>query len=127
MSEIIARIGKSKTVELTIDGTKKIEGAEPMSPNDAIYLARGLIACALAVESGRSAIGAIVGDAHIPIRTWAVGTSKLANVPSLQLGMPHDVELTFLLTEAGAEKLGAALIARGQNKLSPEQGHGTIH
>jgi hypothetical protein len=127
MVEIIARIAQGEKIELTIDGAKKIDGVESLSPNDAIYLARGLIACALAVESGEGSVGAIIGDAHIPILTWAVGTSELAKAPSLQLGMLHGVELTFLFTEAGAEKLGAALIARGQNKSTPEKVRGTIH
>lgn len=127
MPELIARIGPSNTVELTLDGAVQIAGIEPLTPEDALYLARGLIACALAANSGDAKIGAIFADAHIPIREWVVGTSHLSQTPSLQLTSPSGLQMTFVLPETGCEELGVALISRGLNRLDHEQARGTVH
>jgi hypothetical protein len=46
MSETIARISKDGKVELVDDKMVRIAGVAAMSPEDAAFLARGLLSCA---------------------------------------------------------------------------------
>lgn len=128
MSEIVARIAENGTVELTQDGTIRLSGADLLSAEDALFLARNLIACALALTTSPSpSVGEIISDAHIPITEWVVGTSKMANRPALVLGAPHGLQMTFVTSEEGAIEIGQALVKRGQSQLSPAPVRGTVH
>ena len=80
MSEIIARISADRRVELTVDGAAKIAGADPMTAEEAAFLARGILASAAALSAPNApAPGTIIGDAHLPAMTWAVGSSNTAS------------------------------------------------
>jgi len=128
MAEIIARIAADHKIELTSDGTAKLSGTDPMTPEDAAFLARGILACA-ATQSAPNAPppGTIVGDAHLPPMTWGVGVSPLTGEPILVLSVPPGIELTFVMPPQGAIALGRALVARGEGTAPPEPQRGTVH
>ena len=128
MSETIARVNSSAGIDLVDERMRKIEGAASMTPLDAAWLARGLLACAATLTGQNTPTpGTIVGDAHLPIMRWATGTSKFNGKPVLILSVPPGFELTFEMTPAGAKELGAALVAFGEGRSPPEGHRGTIH
>jgi hypothetical protein len=73
MTEIMARISSGGCVELIDDSSAIIKSVDPMTPQDAAYLARGMLACAAALLGPNPpSAGAIGGDAHLPIMTWVL-------------------------------------------------------
>lgn len=128
MTEIMARISSDARVEVIDDRSTLIKSVEAMAPPDAAYLARGLLACAVAL-SGQNPpkAGTIVGDAHMPVMKWMVGTSKVNGEPVLILTVPPGIELTFQMPSKGAKDLGNALLSQGEGTAPPEGHRGTIH
>jgi hypothetical protein len=128
MTEIMARISSGGRVELIDDSSAIIKSVDPMTPQDAAYLARGMLACAAALLGPNPpSAGAIGGDAHLPIMTWGVSTSTVTGAPVLILSIPSGIELTFSITPEGAKEVGAALIAQGEDSAPPEGRTGTVH
>lgn len=84
MAEIMARIGPAGSVELIDDRSMVIPTVGAMTPMDAAYLARGMLASAVALSGPNApSPGTIVGDAHLPIMKWAVGASSVTGDPVL--------------------------------------------
>jgi hypothetical protein len=122
MPEIIARIGPHDDVELTTEGSVTIDS---MTPEDAAYLARGLLSCAAALSvPNKPPHKAIIGDAQFPILEWKTMTSTLSGKPVVILSIPPGIELTFELTLGGARELGSALVhaAEALQPLVPHSG-----
>src|SRR5580700_3072720 len=115
MAEIMARISPQGGVELVDDRLVKIIAVDSMTPRDAAFLARSILSCAVALSGpNRPEVGALVGDAHLPIMTWKVSSSNINGQPVLILSVPSGIELTFQMPPQGAKELGAALIAQGE-------------
>jgi hypothetical protein len=128
MAEISARVNAQGSVELINGQSATIESATAMTPLDAAWLARGLLACAAALAGPTPpAAGAIGGDAHLPIMTWAVGSSTITGKPVLVLSIPPGIELTFVMPAQGAIAVGEALVAQGEGTAPPEGHRGTVH
>ena len=71
--EILARIAAGGRIELANEGSATIADADSMTPDDAAYLARGLLASAVALASvNPPQEGALVGDASIPVEQFLV-------------------------------------------------------
>lgn len=126
MTEIMARVSAKGEVELIDERSVKIE-TPAMTPYDAAYLARGMLSCAVALSGPNPPkIGAICGDAHLPVVKWTVGSSTITGAPVLILSIPSGIELTFAIWPQGAKELGAALVAQAQGTPLERQS-GTVH
>jgi hypothetical protein len=127
MAEILAKIGPERTVELAVDGWRKIEEVPPISPQDAAYLGRSMLACAATLSGPHPVkVGTLCTDAHLPVIKWAVGPSAFTGEPVLILTIPSGIELSFAIWPQGAKEIGAALVAQAQG--SPlERQSGTVH
>jgi hypothetical protein len=128
MAEIMARVAAAGRIELVDDTSAAIESVEPLTPSDAAYLARGMLACAVALSCPNPPqTGTIVGDAHMPIMKWAVAASSATGEPLLILSVPSGIELVFVVPRQGAIAMGGALISVGEG-TAPLEGHSeTIH
>ena len=128
MAEILARINAEGRVELIGDQSARIESVAPMTPLDAAYLARRMLACAAALSgSNPPTAGAIGGDAHLPIMNWAVGLSNVTGDPLLVLSVPPGIQLTFVMPKQGAKALGSALVSQSEGTAPPGGHSGTVH
>ena len=128
MAEILARISQEGCVELVDDRSAKIEAVNSMTPHDAAFLARGMLSCAAALSGPKPPkAGTIVGDAHLPVIFWKVGSSNINGQPVLILSIPSGIELIFQMPPQGAKELGAALIAQGEGSAPLGGQRGTIH
>ena len=126
MTEIMARISSGGRIELM--DARSTTSVEPMTPQDAAYLARGMLACVAALSSlNPPSDGTICGDAHLPVMTWVVSSSTITVAPVLILSIPSGIELTFAMTPEGAKEVGAALIAQGGGSAPPAGRTGTVH
>lgn len=127
MAEILARIDLHRNVELVDDQSIKI--ATNLTPFDAAYLARGMLACAAALSgTNPPQIGAIGGDAHLPILSWAVGISNDTGGLVMILSILPGIELTFAITAQGAKEMGNGLLRQTDKVLPPELwDRGTVH
>jgi hypothetical protein len=128
MSEFMARIGMANTVEIVDDLSVQVAGIDRMLPNAAAFFARGILACA-AVLCGpnRPKDGTIIGDAHLPIMKWSVGTSHGTEGPAMILTIPSGIELTFVMPPDSAKMLGNALVLQGSGSGPPDGQRGTVH
>jgi hypothetical protein len=129
MAKIMARISAGGRVELIDDRSANLESAEPMTPLDAAYLARGMLSCA-AVLSGENPpkVGTIGGDTYLPTLKCAVGSSAATDVLVLKLFVPPGIELSFQMTSQVARALGETLLAQGGGVSEPPASHGgTVH
>jgi hypothetical protein len=127
MGEILARVSQEKGVELVDDRSRKIEGIGSMTPEDAAYLARGMLALAATLPGPNPPeVGTLGGDAHLPVAKWAVGASAFTGKPILLLTLPSGIELSFAIWPDGAKGLGTALIKQAEGSPLQEQS-GTIH
>jgi hypothetical protein len=128
MVEIMARVSAGARVELIDDRSAIIKSVVPMTPFDAAYLARGMLACAAALSGANPPkTGTTVGDAHLPVMKWVVGASRITGDPVLILSIPSGIELTFQLPPQTAKELGAALISQGAGSAPPGGHSGTVH
>lgn len=127
MGEIQARVSEDEGIELVDDQSGKIEAIGSMTPEDAGYLARGMLALAAALPSSNPPkVGTLGGDAHLPVAKWTVGASAFTREPVIILTLVSGIELTFAVWPDGAKGLGAALLAQAHG--SPvERQSGTIH
>lgn len=128
MTEIIAKVGPDRGIELVEHRAGKMHLVGSMTPQDGAYLARGMLACAAALSGPNPpAAGTVVGDVHLPVAKWTVSASSSNGEPVLILTIPSGIELTFQMSRHGAQEIGAALVAQGQG-TAPLWGHsGTIH
>lgn len=127
-SETMARITPDGYVELIDDQSKIIRSIDPMTPDDAAYLARGILACAIVLSGPNPPnVATIIGDAHMPVLKWAVGSSNITGEPVLILTTPSGVELTFVMPLEGAKVIGEALLSRSQGSSPLGGHHGTVH
>jgi hypothetical protein len=127
MGEILARVSSNNGIELVDDRSGKIEAVGSMTPEDAAFLARGILALATALPSRYPPkVGALGGDARLPVAKWTVGASIFTGEPVILLTLPSSIELTFAIWPDGAKGLGTALLAQAQG--SPvERQSGTMH
>jgi hypothetical protein len=128
MTEIMGRVSQDGRVELVDDHGTKISAVEPMTPQEAAFFARGILACAISLCSATPpAPGEIVGDADLAVTKWVVGPSLMTNALTLILSIPPGINLSFGLTPQGAVELGRALTSQGQGSTPAEPQSGTIH
>jgi hypothetical protein len=126
--ELIARIGPEGSVEITDERSVPIKSVPAMTPGDAAYFARGLLACAAVLSGANPApAGTIIGDAHLPVMRWVVGTSAANGEPALIFSVPSGIELTFQMPPQAAKELGEALIAQSQRSAPLGGQRGTVH
>jgi hypothetical protein len=84
MAETMARISAEGGVELIDALSGPIRSVAPMTPLDAAFLARGMLACAAALSSANPpAAGAIGGDADLQINRWVTSTNRVTGKPVL--------------------------------------------
>jgi hypothetical protein len=129
VAEIMARVNAKGCVELTYNGSALIDSVAPMTPIDAAYLARGMLACAATLSGPNPPkVGDVVTDAHIPIidggglkRSAATGELLLV------LPIPSGIELTFVVSREDAIALGRALIDGAQGPPPPALPSGMVH
>jgi hypothetical protein len=127
VGEILARVSPEKGVELMDDRSAKIEGVGSMTPEDAAYLARGMLALAVTLPGQNPPkVGAIGGDAHLPVVKWTVGASVFTGWPVLSLTLPSGIEFMFEIWPDGAKQLGAALQSQAHGS-PPERPSGILH
>ena len=127
MSEITVRINTENLIEL-IDERSVIQSLPPMTPINAAYLARALLACAAVLSQPQPPKpGTVVGDASFPTLTWKVGLSNVNSNMVLVLTIPPGIELVFEMPMQGTEALGGALIAQSRGIVPPERQTGTTH
>jgi len=128
MGENIASIGEGGTVELVDEKMKKIAGAFPMTPDDAAFLARSLLACAATLAFDKSTkAGTLCGDAHLPVLQWKVRVGTASGLPVLIFSIPPGIDLTFQLSQQVERELGATLTAHAQGLPPPELPPGVVH
>ena len=127
MGETIARIGEGGTVEL-VDEKMNAIGADPMTPEDAAFLARSLIACAAVLAFDRSAkAGALHTDAHVPVLKWTISVGTESCKPVLIFSIPPGIDLTFQTSPQVERELGAALVARAEGDQPPVLPPDVVH
>jgi hypothetical protein len=120
MSETIARIADGGKIELVDERMIKIVGAQQMTPEEAAFLARGLLACAAVLTINKSAKqGAMIGDAHLPVLKWEVKVGTESRQPVIIFSIPPALALTFQLTTEVEGALGAALVAHAEGDQPP--------
>jgi len=128
MTEIMARIAANGQVELIDGSSVRIDAILPLTANDAAYLARGMLACAVALfATNAPKTGDIGGDIHMPITAWTVGLSAINGDVALILTVPSGISLTFVMPKGGAVEIGRALVARGQGTEPLGDRSGTVH
>jgi hypothetical protein len=128
--ELMARIGPEGSVEISDEHSVPIKSVPAMTPYDAAYLARGLLACAVVLSGPPTAAattGTIIGDAHLPVMRWKVATSVANGEPVLIFSVPSGIELTFQMLPHVAKELGEALIVQSQRSAPPGGQRGTVH
>jgi len=128
VTEIIPRTAPNQTVELTKDGSAPIGSIDPITPQAAAFLARGILGCAAALSGANPPpVGTLVGDAHLPIMQWRTGRLNINGEPVLMLSIPPGIELTFQLPEITARALGKALLDEGDRSAPLGGQRGTVH
>jgi len=128
VSEVIPRIAPDRKIELTFGGSSPILNADSMSPEEADFLARSLLACSVAtVAENAPAVGALVAEADIPVTAWEVGPARTFGKLSLCITLPSGIQLTFSMPPNGAAEMGRALVARGEQPAQSGVQQGTVH
>jgi hypothetical protein len=127
MVEIMARIGSEGRVELVDDVSAPVKSIAPMTPLDAAYLARGMLACAVMLSGQKPpTAGRIISDAHLPVAKWVVGMSTVSGEPILMLSIASGIDLVFVMTRYGAIEMGSTLVSQGQGSAPPGGDRGMI-
>jgi hypothetical protein len=128
MSETIARIADGGKIELVDEGLVRIVGAQQMTPEEAAFLARGLLACAAALTLDQPVKpGAMLGDLHLPVLKWTVNVGTQSRSPVIVFSIPPSLDLTFQTTKQIETELGTALIAHSKGGQSPELPPDRVH
>jgi hypothetical protein len=122
MSELIPRIGQNKKIELIDDKMVRIAGIDPMTPMEAAFLARSLLACAAVISLEASPkINSLCADVHFPILKWAVSAQTGTQNPVLIFSIPPGIDVTFQMTVEIEKQLGAALVGHAEGDQPPVQ------
>jgi hypothetical protein len=101
-------------------------GRISVSPLDAAFLGRSLVAVAAALSAPNPPkANTIASHAHLPITIWKVGISNVNGEQILILAIPSGIELTFQFGRAGAREIGAALVAQA-DRYAPPGGHSGV-
>ncbi len=128
MAETMARTTADGRVEMIEEGSVRIDSVPPMTPLDAAFLARGLLACTAALSSSNPPpAGAIGGDAHLPVTNWVFGPSFATGLPVLTFSVQPGIEVTFELTLQGAKELGRIMAAYQGSDPPPAHHSGSVH
>lgn len=103
MDEIIAEVGPEHSVELVRHHGGKRGAIGRMAPQDAAYLARGILSCADALcGANPPPLGTITADAHLAVTRWDVSQSDGELL--LTLTIKPGIDLTFqIATQAGVD------------------------
>ena len=123
MTEILARISAEGGVELIDDKSNLIEGIGSLSPNDAAYLARGILACA--AGTGSQPPGTIGGDVPLVVSVTQVGANRFGQI-SIKLTVLQGTELTFVLSPEAAKSIVDG-IKKQPNLHFPPENPGQAH
>ena len=106
MDEIISEVGPEHSVELVRHHAGKRSAVGRMAPQDAAYLARGILACADALcGSNPPPLGTITADTHLTATRWDV--SQSGDELLLTLTIRSGIDLTFRIARQAAQKIGA--------------------
>jgi len=98
MEEIIPKVGPEQNVELVLHRSHERHHISFMTPQDATYLARGLLACAGALCGGDPPPpGTIIPDSPILVRKWVIKKSA-DDETLLVLSVQSDLDLTFRMS-----------------------------
>jgi hypothetical protein len=129
MSETIASVAEGGNVELVDERMQKIVGADPMTPEDAAFLARSLLACAAMLAFDKSIkAGTLVGDVHLPVLQWKVSVGTESRKPVVIFSIPPGIDLIFQLSPQIERELGTTLVAHAEGALPPElPSGGSVH
>jgi hypothetical protein len=128
MGETTARIGAGGTIELVDERMVKIAGATLMTPDDAAFLARSLLSCAVRLIFDKSVkVGTLCADCHFPVLKWVVSTQTGTGLPVVIFSIPPGIDLTFQLSPPFEKALGTALAAHAAGDQSPEPPPDRVH
>jgi hypothetical protein len=106
MDEIISEVGPEHSVELVRHHAGKRGAVGRMAPQDAAYLARGILACADALcGPNPPPLGSITADAHLAVTKWDV--SQADGDLLLTLTVQSGIDLTFRIARRAAKEIGA--------------------
>jgi hypothetical protein len=107
MDEIIAEVGLEHSVELIRHHSAKRSSLGRMAPQDAAYLARGILSCADALCGVTPPqAGTIIADAHLVVSSWKVTRSD--DELLLTLTVQSGIDLTFQIAHHAAKEIAAA-------------------
>jgi len=107
MDEIIAEVGSEHSVELVRHHAGKRGAIGRMTPQDAAYLARGILACADALcGANPPPLGTIIADTHLTVTRWDVTRSD--DELHLRLTLQSGIVLNFQVAKRVANETGAA-------------------
>lgn len=106
MDEIIAEVGPEHSVELIRHHSGKRSSLGRMAPQDAAYLARGILSCADGLcGANPPQTGVIIADAHLVVSRWDVTQSDGELL--LTLKIQSGIDLTFQIAHQTAKEIGA--------------------
>jgi hypothetical protein len=106
MDEIITEVGPEHSVELIRHHSGKRNSLGRMSPQDAAYLARGILSCADALSGATPPqAGTIIADAHLVVSRWNV--TRSGSELLLTLTIQPGIDLTFQIAHQTAKEIGA--------------------
>jgi hypothetical protein len=106
MDEIISEVGPEHSVELVCHHAGKRNAVGRMAPQDAAYLARGILACADALCGlNPPPLGTIAADAHLTVTKW--GVSQSDGELLLTLTLQSGIDLTFRIAGQAAKDISA--------------------
>jgi len=110
MDEIIAKVGPEQSIELVEyhHHSGKTVSLGHMTPQDGAYLARGMLACAVALcGPDPPQVGTVIADAPLPVQRWATRRSDDGLV--LTVTIQSGTELTFWVPRSSVRQ------SRGSN------------
>jgi len=128
MSETIARIGQDGKVELVDDKMVRIAGVAAMSPEDAAYLARGLLSCAGVLSINPSPeVGALCDGAQLPALKYTIRTMTGTPRPLITFALPPGVDFDFQMSPEQARNFGQDLVAHADGLPAPQRAPDVMH
>jgi|HubBroStandDraft_6_1064221.scaffolds.fasta_scaffold239538_3 hypothetical protein len=126
MSEAIPIVIPGGMIQLKNDSMSKNIG-EPMTPEEAAFLARSLLACAGLIALKAAENGKLYADAHLPVLKWQVTSQTGTGNPVVIFSVPPGIDLTFQVTRQTEREFGAALVAHAEGSPPPEQPPDMVH
>lgn len=128
MSETIASIGQDGKIELVDDKMVRIAGISAMSPEDAAFLARGLLSCAavLSIDPKQEA-GALCDGAHFPVLQYTIRTMADPLRPLITFTLPPGIDFEFQMTPQQAANFGQDLVAHAEGRPAPTRTPDVLH